>query len=173
MRIVIWFAMIDVLVISVVCVKLFYFERVVTPNSTASSIMSPVTAQTQVGDVSLTGSISSFMARMENTGLNATVLKSIKRSAFAVTGQMISINGDNVQVFEYPDRETATRAASSLMVKYAASSRSREWKRDMHVYAEDDLVIFYMGNDEAIISAIQPSSLPSTLSTLSTSLKSR
>lgn len=147
-KILLWAFVIDVCLLSVLYVKLFIIERV-TPTAYAEStaiIMKPSPIGLATED---------FLQHLTNSGLSPIVTTDVLRKPFTPKGRTVALEGDNIQVFEYSDSATAVKEASMLMQKYEASQRSSEWKKNMHVFNQGSLVIFYMGSNETIVKALR------------------
>lgn len=86
-------------------------------------------------------------------GLEPVALKSINRNFFTVPGTLVTLKGDNITIFEYPDNATAVVELSALqqseIVKY------RSWKRLVHIYISENVIVFYAGARPDIISSLE------------------
>lgn len=100
----------------------------------------------------------SFMKEFENQGLVPVSIGGVSRSPLTVLGNTIIINGNNIQIFEYPNSEMAAREALLLSQKYESTAESAEWKQNMHVKVKNNLVIFYMGSDSSIVRLLEQNS---------------
>ncbi len=112
----------------------------------------PVMAATHAvsGEVLVGPATTLFMQQLKDNNFVPVVFKKIIRRPFTGDGSLITLNGDNVQVFEYSDNDTAMKDASLLADKYAVGSQKLVWKKNMHVYINDKLVIFYFGSQSPI-----------------------
>ncbi|MEI6494500.1 MAG: hypothetical protein WCO03_00370 [bacterium] len=114
-----------------------------------------------------------FLQQLKSNHLAPVAVERIIRQPFTVPGSIITLDGDNFIVFEYPDQRSAAADAAILTQKYASSTRSAEWKKKMHVDVYDTLVIFYMGSKVSILETLAQNApllgartkyLPTTLS---------
>jgi len=93
-----------------------------------------------------------FISELKGAGFEPLVLgQKIKRQPFSVNGQMVVLNGDNVQVFEYSNHDTALREATQLAQRYATNNI---WKDKVHLYVKDTLIVFYLGTQKDILGAL-------------------
>ncbi len=79
----------------------------------------------------------------------------VQQPFFSAEGQVISVDGSDVQVFEYPEAETA--AAESVQIAPGAGSVGTSmitWVATPHFYAKDRLIVLYVGDDEAVVGAL-------------------
>jgi len=106
-----------------------------------------------------------FINELQEAGLNPIVNQKIgKRLPFSVEGVLVSLDTDNIQIFEYPDHKTARKEGLLFAEKYMGESVKNRWKGMMYVYIRDKIVIFYMGKEENILTALSKGMNP--LSTL-------
>jgi len=67
-------------------------------------------------------------------------------------GLVITVNGSNVQVFEYADADAAD-AEAALVSPDSSSIRTAmaRWVAPPHFYKAEKLIVLYVGEREAII----------------------
>lgn len=104
-----------------------------------------------------------FMQKLENNNFVPVIFKKIVRHPLTGDGSLVTLkNGDGIdsmQVFEYIDYDTAMRDASLLADKYSTGSLKLVWNKNIHVYVDDKLVIFYLGNHAPILGALEQSAV--------------
>jgi hypothetical protein len=76
----------------------------------------------------------------------------VKRENLSISGRMIVMDNDNLAIFEYPNSDLAQKEAFQLSKKYESTQNSPEWKENMRLYLKSNLLIFYMGRKNSIIS---------------------
>lgn len=89
---------------------------------------------------------------LENIGLDPISVSNITRDFFSAEGKMITLDGDNIQVFEYADSLAAT--GELFLFQKSAQTRRGSWKKNVHLYANVNLIIFYMGERKNIIDSL-------------------
>ena len=152
--------MTDLLMVSVLLVKLFYFS--------GSNSFADMQSDSDK-NVSSSPGTEKFVQELKTAGFSPVIVKKIRRfPRLAVEGRLVAFNGDNFQVFEYPDHESAMRDASPLAVRYTSSSRSAAWKGNIHLYVDNTLLIFYMGNSNSIVDSLNKSADLSLMQPLNT-----
>lgn len=104
-----------------------------------------------------------LIQELKEIGLDPTLRQKITRAPFSVSGRIITLSGDNIQIFEYPDQDLAQKEAPLLASKYVDGQRPSRWKDSVHLYTQDVLTVFYLGNNEDIIKALERSAGPSLL----------
>lgn len=147
MRVLLWSFVADMIIVPSLFVKLSMFPRTTSFVAIAATIdHSP--------ELVISSEIAQYIRKLDVDDLHPKAVKTITHLALNGVGTLITIADDNIQVFEYSDNATALREAAALSQRYESRSRSKEWKNNMHVYVDGKLVIFYMGNKEKIISAV-------------------
>ncbi len=94
-----------------------------------------------------------FVLDLQNSGMNPKVVQQIKRTPMTVRGAMVAINNDNIQVFEYTNKDDAMEETLLLAKKYR-KLEPNPWDGVVHIYVKDKLVVFYMGKDENILTSL-------------------
>ncbi len=120
-------------------------------------------SETSIGhEMSLGPVTESFVKELKTEHFSAIPTASVKRLPLSVQGRMISIDGDNIQVFEYDNAEVAQKEAYALVSQYEnADKNSASSEKNEHIYLKDKLVIFYLGSDESIMNLISKDSYQS------------
>lgn len=95
-----------------------------------------------------------FMSELKSVGIKSVLSQKINRDPFSVKGVLIGLNKDSIEVFEYPDHDTALKEASILAQKYVGSKAKNIWKDTTHLYVKDRIVIFYMGTEKSILATL-------------------
>lgn len=90
-----------------------------------------------------------------NNAFNAVISQKITRKPLAANGVIVALQKDNIEVFEYADRNTAM-AESALLAKKYRKPEPNPWADKIHIYVKDNLLIFYMGKREDILSILAP-----------------
>lgn len=84
-------------------------------------------------------------------GLTVEKAGEIDQPFFSVKGQIIQINGDTLQVFEYDDLPTTMREAAQVSQNATSIGNTQiEWIDTPHFYHNGKMIIIYLGNDEEI-----------------------
>jgi hypothetical protein len=81
-------------------------------------------------------------------GVGATVVHtgSVTQPFFAVSGQVITVNGEQVQIYEYADEETANADAARISVDGGTIGNTIvDWSAPPHFYKKGQLIVLYVG----------------------------
>ena len=105
------------------------------------------------------GPVTDYVSLIDNlraTGANVEPSGKISQPFFFVEGQVISINGVEVQVFEYAD--IAVADAEANLVSHDGSSIGTSmvnWVATPHFYKTGKLIVLYVGDNMTVISTLE------------------
>ncbi len=148
MRIIAGFFVFDIIIVSALFIKFFYSGSAV-PVAVASSVNIDMPSVGPDSDLNV------FISHLTGSNLSVGAMKPVSRKNFTVGGEMVVMNGDNIQVFEYGDHTGALGDATSLAAKYLSSWRSASWKKNIHLYVDGKFVVFYMGSHADILGSLE------------------
>ena len=131
---------IDLMIIPLVLLKLFVFSGSL-----------PLSMDPLIYSGTLGPATSDMIQKLENVGFKPVVVDSVNRRQFSVSGRLIALGGDSFQAFEYPDHISALQAVSSLASRYSLSTKSVSWKRQVHLYVNGNIAIYYFGSRESTV----------------------
>ena len=135
----------DLMIIPVTVAKTFLFIRS-TPASFSANLSASANPSIEVGPAT-----EDFVRQLAIGTSTPKIVQKIRRGAFTVTGVMVTLNNDNIQVFEYKDSNLAMNDVHNFFDRIAVSKRSLAWKNNMHVYLKDKLVVLYLGQNTTMI----------------------
>ena len=107
----------------------------------------------------LTGAVTGFVSLMDNlraVGASVEVAGELSQPFFTVSGQVLKVNGADVQVFEYAD-SNAAKAEAGLVSPDGSSIGTTmvTWVSAPHFYQTSKLIVLYVGEDRAITSLLE------------------
>ncbi len=80
----------------------------------------------------------------------------INQPFFSVTGSIITVNGGDVQVFEYADAATAEAEAALVSPDGSSVGTSMVgWVASPHFYRVEKLIVLYVGDGEAVTAVLE------------------
>jgi hypothetical protein len=103
----------------------------------------------------------SFIASLRTTGATVEILGDVSEPFLSVPGRLITVNDEDVEVFEYtsPDARAAdaTRASPDAMavVDAAGNVSSTSWIATSHVYHTGRLIVVYAGENDAVSGVLE------------------
>ncbi len=94
-------------------------------------------------------------------GATAEPAGQITQPFFTPTGQVITIIGADVQVFEYPD-EAAVGAEAALVAEDGSSIGTTmvNWVEAPHFYRAGKIIVLYVGSDAGVMAALEAAMSP-------------
>ena len=98
---------------------------------------------------------------LQAQNLNPLIVSVANRPEFSVQGRLIKVDNDSIFVFEYPNSNQARSEASAAAAKYSPKENPGFWDNDVSVYTQDNLAIFYLGNNQNIKSSLSNLAGPS------------
>lgn len=100
--------------------------------------------------------IQGLMRSLRASGLKVKSAGSISQPFFSVKGRALTVNGQQMQVFQYAKSEIADREAKRVDLGGAGTDTSRAmWVGPPHFYRSGRLIVLYVGSDAALIKALE------------------
>ena len=98
----------------------------------------------------------SLIAALETAGATVEVGDSVEQAFFSPVGQIIKVNGADVQVFEYESAEAIESEASQVAPDGGSIGTSMvTWMDTPHFYKAGRIIVLYVGSDETIIDVLE------------------
>lgn len=128
-----------------------------TPNVSSPTVasVSPAapTSGAQHGSIS---DLASLMIALQAAGASVAVNGTIQQPFLQVPGTQVSVDGQDVQVFEYSDAAAAQVDALKLADVLAGKDTTMvNWVASPHAYQAGRLVALYVGDDAATLKRLQ------------------
>lgn len=134
-------------------------EPIVTPTVTASvngskPVLTP-TAGSPSSTASHGGPVQDYVSLIDNLrkqGATVNPVGDVTQPFFSVKGQIISVNGEEVQTFEYADAATAKAEATKISPDGSSIGTSMvSWKANPHFFQKERLIVLYVGTNPGVI----------------------
>lgn len=98
----------------------------------------------------------SLVDALRAKGAEVEPTDTVEQPFFDVTGQIITVNGMEVQVFEYASAEAAGEEASLIGPDGSAIGATMvTWLNAPHFYQQGRLIVLYVGNDENTLNLLE------------------
>jgi len=116
-------------------------------------------AQQEAPPVSHGGPVSDYVNLIDNlraAGATVDPAGDVTQPFFSVKGQVIKVNGEDVQVFEYSD-EAAVEAEAELVSPDGSSIGTSmvSWIAPPHFYNAGKLIMLYVGENSAVTDILE------------------
>ncbi|MGH9999426.1 MAG: hypothetical protein ACRD90_06160, partial [Nitrosopumilaceae archaeon] len=89
----------------------------------------------------------SFIDALEKKGITAEVVEILEDSSFSVPTIVVSMNGENLQVYEFPSATEAQNA--TLLVSEDGTEIGTSiirWIDTPHFYTQGNIIVLYVGH---------------------------
>ena len=110
-------------------------------------------------DVSHGGPVNDFVSLVDNlraAGAAVDASGTVSQPFFAPQGQVITVDGEDVQVCEFPSVEEANTVAETVSTDGRSIGTSMVgWVASPHFYKAGKLIVIYVGSDRNVINALQ------------------
>ena len=98
----------------------------------------------------------SLIEKLRTAGLSVEVVGEVDQPFLSVTGTMIKLQGEDVQVFQYPSAaEMEAQAAPISRDGTAVGTRKIHWIGSPHFFKQGKLLVLYVGNDDKVLKALE------------------
>ncbi|MDB5204094.1 MAG: hypothetical protein JWP09_122 [Candidatus Taylorbacteria bacterium] len=89
-----------------------------------------------------------LMNDLKNKNLDPEIVANNTRAFFSVEGKMITLASGNIKVYEYTDNNILLNEVEAF--KENSKTPYGSWKKDVHLYNNAKVIVFYMGEDKEI-----------------------
>jgi len=98
----------------------------------------------------------SFLAALQAANATAEIGDSVTQDFFSPEGTLITVNGQDVQVFEYESAEAMESEASQVAPDGGSVGTSMMmWMDAPHFYKTGRILVLYIGSDEQTLTLLQ------------------
>ena len=100
----------------------------------------------------------SLLANLRATGVRAKPGGRIVQPFFSVSGKVIQVNGEDVQVFQYRDAARTDAQAALLSPDGSTVGTTKvHWLGPPHFYKREKLLVLYLGENHQVLRALEAS----------------
>ena len=98
----------------------------------------------------------SLIKSLRASGAGATAVGEVDQPFFSITGVMIKVHGEDVQVFQYANAAAADAEAAPISRDgMAVGTRKIFWVGPPHFFKQGKLLVLYVGNDDKVLKALE------------------
>lgn len=98
----------------------------------------------------------SLIDQLRAAGATVESAGAVSQPFFSVKGQVIKVNGEDVQVFEYTDAAAAEAEAATVSPDGGSIGTSMvTWVAAPHFYKTGKLIVLYIGNNQTTLAALE------------------
>lgn len=93
--------------------------------------------------------------RLSIMGLNAETGEAVMQPFLQVPGQILHVNGEDVQVYEYANEAAAAADAAQISPDGSLTTIMIDWISIPHFYRFGNLIVLYVGTNSEILVALE------------------
>jgi hypothetical protein len=104
-----------------------------------------------------TGSaVDNLLATLQAAGLEAAPGGDVTQDFFSVGGKVLVLNGEELQVFEYPTPEAAVADAGNVAADGSSVGATMiDWISTPHFFHSGNAIVIYVGENQSVVQALQ------------------
>ena len=128
-------------------ILLFVFMMMVAGcgQSTPVTVAVPTEPETPLD---LTFDVTLLLEELRNADVTVETLGAVGQPIFAINGQMLRVSGENVQVFEFENTQSADQAATQVASDgFTINGASVDWIGTPHFYKYHHVIVLYVGDN--------------------------
>ena len=93
-------------------------------------------------------SLASLVTALEDQGMTVTTGGQVTQPFLSVPGQILTVGGQEIQVYPYPDEAAATSDAQKISADgTSADGTQLSWTGTPHFYQAGPVIVLYVGDD--------------------------
>jgi len=98
----------------------------------------------------------SLAASLRAAGASVRPGAKVDQPFFPVSGRLIEVHGEDVQVFEFADAAAAKAQAAPISPTGTTIGTTKvQWIGPPHFYRKDRLLVLYVGDSERVLKALE------------------
>jgi membrane-associated protease RseP (regulator of RpoE activity) len=97
-----------------------------------------------------------LVSDLKGAGAEVALGSTLQQSFFSVEARILKVNGEEVQVFEYPYASTANAQAARVSNTGSTIGTSMiSWVNTPHFFKKGGLIVLYVGKNQSILDALK------------------
>lgn len=97
-----------------------------------------------------------FIDKLTDSGASVELRESVSQPFLSVQGQILRVNGEDVQVFEYPDPTVLQADTSQISPDGSSTSTTMiTWIATPHFFSSGRLLVLYVGDNDDLLSTLE------------------
>jgi len=100
--------------------------------------------------------LDSLLATLQSAGLDTQVVGDVSQPFFSAAGKSLQLNGEELQVYEYPTPEAAEAEAALVSTDGTSVGTTLvNWISTPHFFRAGNLIVIYIGENPAVLQGLQ------------------
>lgn len=138
--------------LSAICLLLVAAAGAVACSAKLSASDPPQQGESRAG---LVTDYASLVANLHAAGASVKPGKEVDQPFFSVTGKMIEVHGEDVQVFQYPSAAAADAQAAQISPSGTTVGTTKiHWVGPPHFFKTGSLLVLYVGDTDKVLKAL-------------------
>lgn len=127
----------------------------VTPPAEVQDPVNTLAASTAV-QTAVVADLNTLVTALQNAGVTVETAETVEQPFFAVPGQILNINGAEVQAFEFETIEALEAAAAEVAADGGSIGTNMvTWEDAPHFFRAGRTLVLYVGQDSAILNVLE------------------
>ena len=124
--------------------------------SAAEKLSGPDQAQQKQSKGGAVTDYPSLIKSLRALGAGATAVGDVEQPFLSVTGKMIKVHGEDVQVFQFANAAAAEAEAAPISRDgMSVGTRKIFWVGPPHFYKQGRLLVLYVGNNDKLLKTLE------------------
>ncbi len=98
---------------------------------------------------------SALAERLQAGGLRVALVEEIEQPFFTARARVYRVEGDDLQVYQYPGAAAAQRDAARVSPDGSIGGSMPHWIAAPHFFRRENLVVLYLGSNARVIDALR------------------
>jgi hypothetical protein len=117
--------------------------------------VSSASTQAQQGKVAAVTDYASLIAKLRAEGVSVEPAGEVEQPFLSITGKMIKLHGEDVQVFQYPSAAQMEAQATPISSDgMAVGTRKIFWVGPPHFFKKEKLLVLYVGDNDRVLKTL-------------------
>jgi hypothetical protein len=95
-----------------------------------------------------------LVGSLEESGMTANIVGDVNQPFIPVAGRLLQINGQDVQVYEFPGTQERQRVSDTIAREGFTIQGVAPGVQDPHVWAQGRLIVIYVGQDQTTVNTL-------------------
>ncbi|HRH44807.1 MAG TPA: hypothetical protein PKY82_24425 [Pyrinomonadaceae bacterium] len=110
----------------------------------------------QASQTNFAGDYNSLIKKLRTNGLTVKRGGRVSQPFFSISGRILTVDGEQVQIFEYKKKETAASEAGRISPSGSPVGTTMiTWVAPPHFYKSGNLIVLYVGEKPKLIKALE------------------
>jgi hypothetical protein len=124
------------------------------PGAGALPTATPIPEGTTPSQGNETGEVAQFVDALRTQGATVNTVGEITQPFIPVTGQLLTVNGADVEVFEFQDEATRQQSSDAISQMGSVGASIPEFVDQATFWAKGRLIVLFVGQDQMLVDTV-------------------